>query len=98
MVFSICLYLSSLTNSGAKLDFSTSSALAGVFSELGIQVNSPEARNRFLGAGAEADGNGKVVKVPQGLVEDLIHKAPSVVHLCGREENGHSLPHQEALA
>jgi len=59
-----------------------------VFSELGIQVNSPEARNRFLGAGAEADGNGKVVKVPQGLVEDLIHKAPSVVHLCGREENG----------
>lgn len=59
-----------------------------VFTEVGVQVNFAEARELFRKAGAEvADANG-IVKIPGDLVEDLIHKAPSVIQLCGREENG----------
>ncbi|MBE9547206.1 MAG: trimethylamine methyltransferase family protein [Proteobacteria bacterium] len=59
-----------------------------VFAEIGIQVNFPEARELFQKAGAEVDGAGKVVKISRDLVEELINKAPSVIHLCGRAENG----------
>jgi len=59
-----------------------------VFTEVGVQVNFAEARELFRKAGAEvADVNG-IVKIPGDLVEELIHKAPSVIQLCGREENG----------
>ena len=59
-----------------------------VFSEVGVQVNFPQARELFLEAGAEADNTVNVIKIPSGLVEDLIPQAPSVIHLCGREKNG----------
>jgi trimethylamine---corrinoid protein Co-methyltransferase len=59
-----------------------------VFAEIGVQMNFAPARELFRAAGAqvhEADG---IVKIPQGLVEALIQKAPSVIRLCGRQENG----------
>ena len=59
-----------------------------VFTEVGIQVNFPEARDLFRNAGAEVDDASRVVKLPQDLVEELVNKAPSVIHLCGRAENG----------
>ncbi len=59
-----------------------------VFAEVGVQVNFAPARELFRAAGAEVDEASRVVKVPPGLVEELIHKAPPMVRLCGREENG----------
>ncbi|MGD9074326.1 MAG: trimethylamine methyltransferase family protein [Desulfobacteraceae bacterium] len=59
-----------------------------VFSEVGVQVNLPEARELFRRAGGALDQTGSIVKIPPGLVEDLIQKAPPVVRLCGRAEDG----------
>jgi trimethylamine--corrinoid protein Co-methyltransferase len=59
-----------------------------VFAEVGVQVNFAPARELFRTAGAEVDEASRVVKVPPGLMEELIHKAPPLVRLCGREENG----------
>lgn len=59
-----------------------------VLSEVGVQVNFTRARELFIDAGARAEGDANVVKIPPALVEDLIQKAPSVVYLCGRAENG----------
>ncbi|MDO9528423.1 MAG: trimethylamine methyltransferase family protein [Syntrophales bacterium] len=59
-----------------------------VFAEIGIQVNFTEARELFRNAGAEVDENSRIVKIPQDLAEELINKAPSVILLCGRAENG----------
>jgi trimethylamine--corrinoid protein Co-methyltransferase len=59
-----------------------------VFAEVGVQVNSSAARDLFLAAGADVDENSHVVKVPPSLVEELIHKAPPIISLCGRAENG----------
>jgi trimethylamine--corrinoid protein Co-methyltransferase len=59
-----------------------------VFSEVGVQVNFAEARELFRNAGAEVDDVTNVIRIAGDLVEELIHKAPSVVYLCGREENG----------
>ena len=59
-----------------------------VFSEVGVQVNFAEAREFFRNAGAEVDDVTNVIRIAGDLVEELIHKAPSVVYLCGREENG----------
>jgi trimethylamine--corrinoid protein Co-methyltransferase len=57
-----------------------------VFDEVGVQVNSSAARDLFLGAGADVDENSHVVKVPPSLVEELIHKAPPIIRLCGRSQ------------
>ena len=59
-----------------------------VFSEVGVQVNFAEARELFRNAGAEVDDVTNVIRIAGDLVEELIHKAPSVVYLCGREKNG----------
>jgi trimethylamine--corrinoid protein Co-methyltransferase len=59
-----------------------------VFDEIGIQVNFAPARELFRAAGADVDETSAIVKIPTGLVEELIHRAPPVVKLCGREENG----------
>jgi len=59
-----------------------------VFAEVGVQVNFAEARELFRNTGAEVDDAGGIVKMAGDLVEELIHKAPPVVQLCGREENG----------
>ena len=59
-----------------------------VFAEIGVQVNFSEARELFRHAGAEVEESSRVVKVPPDLVQELISKAPSMVTLCGRAENG----------
>jgi trimethylamine--corrinoid protein Co-methyltransferase len=59
-----------------------------VFSEIGVQINFAEARTLFGDAGAEIEESSRVVKVPPDLVQELISKAPSMVTLCGRAENG----------
>ncbi len=59
-----------------------------VFAEIGIQVNFTEARELFRNAGAEVNENSRIVKITQDLAEELINKAPSVILLCGRAENG----------
>ena len=59
-----------------------------VFEEVGVQVNFSEALELFRMAGADVDENSRVVKVPSGLVEETIQKAPSTVLLFGRAENG----------
>ena len=59
-----------------------------VFAEVGVQVNFPEARNLFRKAGAEVDEASRVVKVSRDMIEELVDKAPSMVKLCGRAENG----------
>ncbi|HID31352.1 MAG TPA: trimethylamine methyltransferase, partial [Desulfobacterales bacterium] len=59
-----------------------------VFAEVGVQVNFAEARELFRKAGAEVDDATNVIRIAGDLVEELIHKAPPVVQLCGRAENG----------
>ncbi|MBW1996740.1 MAG: trimethylamine methyltransferase family protein [Deltaproteobacteria bacterium] len=59
-----------------------------VFSEVGIEVNYPAALDLFRKAGAQVDDSTRVVKVSHDLIYELIDKAPSVVTLCGRAENG----------
>ncbi len=59
-----------------------------VFTEVGVQMNFAPAREMFRAAGAQVNDDSGIVKIPQGLVEELIHKAPPIVRLCGREKNG----------
>jgi trimethylamine--corrinoid protein Co-methyltransferase len=59
-----------------------------VFSEVGVEINYPEALDLFRNAGAEVDSSSRVVKIPADMIENLIPKAPSRVNLCGRDENG----------
>ena len=59
-----------------------------VFEEVGVQVNLPEALELFDEAGAQVDHARRLIKVPPDLVQACIRRAPPVVRLCGREENG----------
>ena len=59
-----------------------------VLSEVGVQVNFPEALELFRDAGAETDEAGRIVKVTPDLVEELVDRAPPVVILCGQPETG----------
>jgi trimethylamine--corrinoid protein Co-methyltransferase len=59
-----------------------------VFSEVGVLVNSAEARDLFKKAGASVDESRNVVTFPQDLVMELVGKAPAVINLCGRGVNG----------
>jgi trimethylamine--corrinoid protein Co-methyltransferase len=59
-----------------------------VFSEIGVQVNFPEALELFRKAGATIDHAARIAKFDPKLVKELIELAPSVVHLYGRADNG----------
>ncbi len=59
-----------------------------VFSEIGVQVNYPDALEVFQKAGADIDNGSRIAKFPPEMVAELIKKAPSKVILCGRDENG----------
>ena len=59
-----------------------------VFSEVGVEVHYPPARELFRKAGAQVDESARVVKVSPELVQELIGTAPSVVTLYGRGEDG----------
>lgn len=52
---------------------------------VGIEVNSEPAWDVFQEAGAFADAESKVVRLPRSMVEDAIDQAPSEVVLCGRQ-------------
>lgn len=58
------------------------------FQEIGIQVNHEEALEIFQRAGATVDKDARNAKIPPDMVMELIGRAPSVVHLCGREVDG----------
>ena len=59
-----------------------------VLEDVGIEVRLDEARDLFRSAGAAVDEERCVVRIPAGLAEDLISKAPDTVTLCGRDEKG----------
>ncbi|MBU0987625.1 MAG: trimethylamine methyltransferase family protein, partial [Proteobacteria bacterium] len=59
-----------------------------VFSEIGVQVNFPDALELFRKAGATIDRAARIAKFDPKLVQELIELAPSVVHLYGRADNG----------
>jgi trimethylamine--corrinoid protein Co-methyltransferase len=59
-----------------------------VLAEVGVQVNDPGALELFEQAGAEVDGAKRIAKIPAGLAEEWIRKAPSSVRLCGRAADG----------
>jgi trimethylamine--corrinoid protein Co-methyltransferase len=59
-----------------------------IFSEVGVQVNFPEALELFKKAGASIDDSTKIAKFSPELVMELIKPAPSVIRLCGREDSG----------
>ena len=59
-----------------------------VFNEVGIDVRLAEARELFRNAGAKVDETTNTVKIPPGLVEELIGKAPSDITLYGRAKKG----------
>jgi trimethylamine--corrinoid protein Co-methyltransferase len=59
-----------------------------IFSEVGVQVNFPEALELFKKAGATINESSKIAKFNPELVMELIKPAPSVVRLCGRDDSG----------
>ncbi len=59
-----------------------------VFSEVGVLVSLPEARDLFKQAGADVDDSTGVVKIKPELVKEITSRAPSSVTLYGREEDG----------
>lgn len=60
------------------------SATLEVLSQVGIKMESPRARGYFTAAGAHVEG--EIVKIPEHIVNDAIHSAPSVLHLAARDE------------
>jgi len=56
-----------------------------VLEEVGVQIPSEEALKLCLDAGADVDFKGRVVKIPQYLVEECIRKTPHKVTLYGRD-------------
>lgn len=59
-----------------------------IFAEVGVQVNYPDALDRFAEAGAEVDRSANIVKLQEGLVKELLSTAPAEIILYGREESG----------
>jgi trimethylamine---corrinoid protein Co-methyltransferase len=52
-----------------------------IFSEVGVQVNFPEALKLFTEAGASINESTKIAKFRPELVMEMIKPAPPVVHL-----------------
>lgn len=55
-----------------------------VLSKSGVAVYSPTAFEAFKAAGAQADEETRIVRLPRSLVEDAIASNPSSVTLCSR--------------
>ena len=53
-----------------------------VLMEIGVKVESPEARELFAEGGCTVEG--EIVKIPAYLVEECVRTAPSVILLAGR--------------
>ena len=56
-----------------------------IIEEVGFQVNSETAMQRFESAGAHIDRENRVVRVPQHKVMELIESAPAEITLCGQK-------------
>ncbi len=59
-----------------------------IFSEVGVQINLPEALEMFKKAGADVDEHKRIARVPEEMLKELISSAPSKINLCGRAEDG----------
>ncbi|OKY77550.1 MAG: Trimethylamine:corrinoid methyltransferase, MttB2 [Candidatus Methanohalarchaeum thermophilum] len=77
---------------GSKLELFTDDELdkihrstMKVLRDPGIRVETERARNVFREAGCEVDG--KIVKIPEHLVNDALSKAPSSFNLPARDED-----------
>jgi trimethylamine--corrinoid protein Co-methyltransferase len=56
-----------------------------VLEKTGLYIETEEALEIFDGAGAQIDGDNKIVKIPPQMVEDAIESAPSGILLAGRD-------------
>jgi trimethylamine--corrinoid protein Co-methyltransferase len=59
-----------------------------VFEEVGVQVNYPDALERFADAGARVDKSTNIVRLKAEQVEKLLETAPEEIILYGRDEAG----------
>jgi trimethylamine--corrinoid protein Co-methyltransferase len=57
-----------------------------ILEEVGVRVDSEEAREAFLAAGASLDSGGARVHIRPRVVEKALNSAPSSIRLCGRRE------------
>jgi trimethylamine--corrinoid protein Co-methyltransferase len=57
-----------------------------VLERSGVAVYSATARQALLGAGAEAAGDGSVLRLPRSMVEDAVASNPSSITLYGRDD------------
>lgn len=57
-----------------------------VLEKIGVRVDEPEALALLDKAGCEVDMERGLVKIPQYLVREAIHKTPNTVTLCGRSK------------
>jgi len=55
-----------------------------ILEKIGVRVDEENALNLLKGAGATVDFKEKIVKIPHGLIEEMIKKAKKRVTLCGR--------------
>jgi len=57
-----------------------------ILNDVGVKLENNDLLNLFKQAGAEIDSEKSLVKIPQGLVEESLEKAPKKVTLFGRED------------
>ncbi len=65
--------------------YSIHCATLEVLWQVGVRVDSPEAREVFAGAGAVVDEKTNIVHIPNYMVEDAIKTAPKTITLAGRD-------------
>lgn len=53
--------------------------------EVGIEVESPEARDIYRRHGADVDESVQRVRFPRHLIEEAVARAPRTIRLCGRD-------------
>jgi len=59
-------------------------ATLDVLEETGVRVNHEDALKLLKDAGATVDAKERIVKIPRGLIEEVVKKAKRSVTLCGR--------------
>ena len=57
-----------------------------VLASAGVQVDDSSAREMMREAGAKVDETKGIVKIPEGLVQEALRKAPKEFALYGRDE------------
>ena len=59
-------------------------ATLDILKNVGVRVDSKEARDIFAGGGCEVEEDTHIVKIPAYIVEDAVRTAPPTIQLCGR--------------